>query len=70
MFVSNRDHDFEHIDKSIDPVIEVCGFMDIADISSPQCVSRHLVLPIPSQGTIVIYHIHVVLVKKGMLANF
>ncbi|XP_052794374.1 integrator complex subunit 14-like [Mya arenaria] len=28
--------------------MEVCGFMDLADIASPPTISRHLVLPLPA----------------------
>ena len=41
------------IDEEIDPIpkvintdLEIVGFIDIADISSPPVLSRHLVLPI------------------------
>ncbi|GLH02323.1 Integrator complex subunit 14 [Gryllus bimaculatus] len=37
--------DFESIKKSISDTIEVCGFLDVADVGSPMAVSRHLVLP-------------------------
>lgn len=37
--------DFESIKKCISDTIEVCGFLDVADVGSPMAVSRHLVLP-------------------------
>ncbi|KAF4526527.1 hypothetical protein B566_EDAN005894 [Ephemera danica] len=32
--------------RSISPILEVCGFLDVADVGSPMVVSRHLVLPV------------------------
>ncbi|PSN37584.1 von Willebrand factor A domain-containing protein 9 [Blattella germanica] len=41
-------NDFESIKRSISDTIEVCGFIDVADIGSPMAISRHLVLPHPT----------------------
>lgn len=40
-----RCNDFENIDVTIGPTLEICGFLDIADVASPPILSRHLVLP-------------------------
>ena len=46
-----RDHDFEHVRRSVSKTLEVCGFLDISDISSPPYISRHIVLPtVPATG--------------------
>uniref|UniRef100_T1JDL9 Integrator complex subunit 14 n=1 Tax=Strigamia maritima TaxID=126957 RepID=T1JDL9_STRMM len=41
----NRPWDFEWIKRSVADKIEICGFLDLNDISSPASYSRHLVLP-------------------------
>lgn len=33
----------------ISKTIEICGFIAVADVSSPTSVSRHLVLPLPTE---------------------
>ncbi|KAK6624424.1 hypothetical protein RUM44_011283 [Polyplax serrata] len=40
--------DFESTTRSFSEVIEVCGFIDTADVGSPMAVSRHLIVPQPS----------------------
>ncbi|XP_070542502.1 integrator complex subunit 14-like [Ptychodera flava] len=40
-----KSNDFEVISMTISSDLELCGFMDIADICSPPIISRHLVLP-------------------------
>lgn len=40
--------DFETITKTFSETIEVCGFIDAADVGSPMAVSRHLIVPQPS----------------------
>lgn len=37
--------DFENINVDIGSTLEICGFLDIADVASPPIISRHLVLP-------------------------
>lgn len=29
--------------------IEICGFISVADVGSPNAISRHLVLPLPTE---------------------
>ncbi|XP_049787030.1 integrator complex subunit 14 [Schistocerca cancellata] len=41
----NKATDFEYIKRNISDTIEVCGFIDVADVGSPMAISRHLVLP-------------------------
>ncbi|XP_067002989.1 integrator complex subunit 14 [Anabrus simplex] len=41
----SKTNDFESIKRSISDTIEVCGFLDVADVGSPMAISRHLVLP-------------------------
>ncbi len=79
-FLSFRESDSGRIHKTVAPVIEVCGYLDIGDISSPPCISRHLVLPsiphgkysryhLPSESDItkhVIYTYHIVACQRGM----
>jgi hypothetical protein len=36
------------VKRSISDTIEVCGFIDVADVGSPMAISRHLVLPHPT----------------------
>jgi hypothetical protein len=36
------------VKRSISDTIEVCGFIDVADVGSPMAISRHLVLPNPT----------------------
>lgn len=31
--------------------MEICGFISVADVGSPSAVSRHLVLPLPTDKT-------------------
>lgn len=44
----NKLTDFDHVKYSLDPVIEICGFIEMQHIGSPGAVSRHLVLPYSS----------------------
>ena len=43
-----KTNDFESVKRSISDTIEVCGFIDVADVGSPMAISRHLVLPHPT----------------------
>lgn len=40
--------DFEWTIAEMSDTIEICGFLDIADVSNPPTLSRHLVLPLAS----------------------
>nr|CAD7575802.1 unnamed protein product [Timema californicum] len=40
-----KETDFETVKRAMSSTIEVCGFMDVADVGSPMATSRHLVLP-------------------------
>ncbi|KAK3606008.1 hypothetical protein CHS0354_025040 [Potamilus streckersoni] len=40
-----KQHEFELVQKSICSTLDICGFLDLHDISSPPTLSRHLVLP-------------------------
>lgn len=42
-----RQFDFKKIKKDVSSVLDIIGFINIADIASPPSVSRHLILPIP-----------------------
>ncbi|XP_069692439.1 integrator complex subunit 14 [Periplaneta americana] len=44
----SKANDFEAIKRTISDTIEVCGFIDVADVGSPMAISRHLVLPHPT----------------------
>jgi hypothetical protein len=41
--------EFEEVHQEVNSSLEVLGFIDIADIASPQALSRHLVLPLPNK---------------------
>lgn len=43
--------DFECVTKTFSDTIEICGFIDIADVGSPMSVSRHLIVPQASGKT-------------------
>jgi hypothetical protein len=43
----DRQREFEHVQKTVSKELEICGFLDIRDISNPPYISRHLVLPLP-----------------------
>lgn len=43
-----KTNDFESMKRSISDTIEVCGFIEVADVGSPMAISRHLVLPHPT----------------------
>ena len=45
-------HDLETMTRMVGSEIQICGFLDSADVSSPPSVSRHLVVPISSKGTL------------------
>ncbi|XP_001603754.1 integrator complex subunit 14 [Nasonia vitripennis] len=48
----NKTADFEvAMGLTISKTIEICGFISVADVSSPTSVSRHLVLPLPTEKT-------------------
>ncbi|XP_064619116.1 integrator complex subunit 14-like [Lineus longissimus] len=42
-----RNDNYQYQDTKISNEMEICGFIDIADVSSPPVISRHLVLPAP-----------------------
>lgn len=42
--------DFHWAVAQASPVINVCGFLHLADVANPATLSRHLVLPVPQQG--------------------
>ncbi|KAK3098993.1 hypothetical protein FSP39_025008 [Pinctada imbricata] len=44
-------HEFDHIKKEVSSSLEVMGFIEIGDAASPQTLSRHLVLPLPSKDS-------------------
>lgn len=41
--------EFEEVHQEVNSNLEIVGFIDIADIASPQALSRHLVLPLPNK---------------------
>lgn len=41
--------EFEEVHQEVGSCLEILGFVDIADVASPQALSRHLVLPLPSK---------------------
>lgn len=43
--------EFEEVHQEVGSCLEILGFVDIADVASPQALSRHLVLPLPSKDT-------------------
>ncbi|XP_061163483.1 integrator complex subunit 14-like [Saccostrea echinata] len=43
--------EFEEVHQQVSSNLEILGFIDIADIASPQALSRHLVLPLPNKDT-------------------
>ncbi|XP_034936169.1 integrator complex subunit 14 [Chelonus insularis] len=44
--------DFEIISGlTISKTIEICGFISVADVGSPNSISRHLILPLPTEKT-------------------
>ncbi|XP_022335197.2 integrator complex subunit 14-like [Crassostrea virginica] len=45
----NAIREFDEVHQEVDSSLEILGFIDIADIASPQALSRHLVLPLPSK---------------------
>ncbi|XP_015603703.1 integrator complex subunit 14 [Cephus cinctus] len=36
---------------TVSKTIEICGFISVADVGSPSAISRHLVLPLPTEKT-------------------
>ncbi|KAG7165110.1 Integrator complex subunit 14-like [Homarus americanus] len=48
-----RHHDFEVMRVSVDSAIQVLGFLNTGDVSSPPAFSRHLVLPLSAKGDMV-----------------
>ncbi|XP_042857135.1 integrator complex subunit 14-like [Penaeus japonicus] len=48
-----RHHDFEVMRVSVDSAIQVLGFLNTGDVSSPPAFSRHLVLPLSTKGDMV-----------------
>lgn len=49
VLVGRRIREFDEVHQEVDSSLEILGFIDIADIASPQALSRHLVLPLPSK---------------------
>lgn len=45
----NKGRDFEWIKRTLSNKIDICGFLDMNDVSSPASYSRHLVLPTAPQ---------------------
>lgn len=43
-------HDLEVMERKISNEMQICGFLDTADISSPSSMSRHLVVPTKAKG--------------------
>ncbi len=43
-------HDLETMTRMIGSEMQICGFLDSADVSSPPCISRHLVVPTATKG--------------------
>ena len=42
--------DFEElVGLTIAKTIEICGFLNVTDVGSPSAISRHLVLPLPTE---------------------
>ncbi|XP_033211888.1 integrator complex subunit 14 isoform X2 [Belonocnema kinseyi] len=48
----SKKNDFETLTAlTIAKTIEICGFLNVADVGSPSAISRHLVLPLPTEKT-------------------
>ncbi|RXG60573.1 von Willebrand factor A domain-containing protein 9 [Armadillidium vulgare] len=47
----HRHHDFETVRESVKEEIHICGFLNVADVSSPPAFSRHLVLSMVNKVT-------------------
>ncbi|XP_063600703.1 integrator complex subunit 14-like [Penaeus indicus] len=60
-----RHHDFEVIRVSVDSAIQVLGFLNTGDVSSPPAFSRHLVLPLSTK----VYTGNDVIPWMGKLSN-
>ena len=45
-----RTDEFEQVSVEVSKSLEILGFLDIADVSSPPMLSRHLVLPMSTKN--------------------
>jgi hypothetical protein len=55
--------------RSISDTIEVCGFIDVADVGSPMAISRHLVLPHPTGKVEGMFIQYIILIHWVILHN-
>ena len=48
--VCSKEADFQITHHDISDTVDIVGFLDVSDVSSPTSLSRHLVLPTSAHG--------------------